>query len=98
MPFLAIATIPSMADMLSSISDYSSPTFDEFLPWIYLAVGVFVAVLIGLYLIRVVRSGFAHFSSAPHDTQGLMRHQARRRYLDLTDDRSERGDFLHEGE
>lgn len=50
-----IPTIPSSTTLMAGIGVWSIPWFNEFLPLVYLIVGVFVAVGIAMLLIKVFK-------------------------------------------
>jgi len=54
---LSLITLPSASAVISSTSAYSGDFFTEFLPYIWLAVGILVAVVFVKYVRRVVSGG-----------------------------------------
>ncbi len=62
MPFFTVlVNLPSASTVFASSSGYSSETFDSYLPFVYLAVGVFAGALAIVFLGRVLKNAFAHF-------------------------------------
>jgi len=103
--FLNLVTLPTGSEFFAGIADTASSTFGNFLPIGYWAGGWIVGSILGVFVIVIVIAGFKHFfhgtvkhvaSHAEMDSQWA-RHNAQQRYTSHTDDRSERGDFLHEG-
>lgn len=54
---LSIITVPDASTILSSTTAYSGTLFTDFMPLMYLAIGVTVAVLAVLWVKRVVAGG-----------------------------------------
>lgn len=57
----ALTSLPAPADMISGIGAFSSPWFQEFLPYVLFAIGVFVAVALLSFIISVFRNGIDDF-------------------------------------
>lgn len=55
---LNLITIPDPTDFLASTTEWSSPIFTEFLPIIYLAVGLAIGIGIVMMIIRWASSFF----------------------------------------
>jgi len=54
---LSIITLPDASTILASTTAYSGTLFTEFMPLMYLAIGVLVAVLAVLWVKRSVAGG-----------------------------------------
>jgi len=48
-------TLPAASTSLAAIGEYSSPMFDEFLPLVYLVLGILIPVLVATIIISIVR-------------------------------------------
>jgi len=101
----SLVTLPTGADFLAGVADTSGASFDEFFPIGVWGIGWVVGSLLAVFVVVIVVVGIKHFFhvvpkavGVHHDDRGAMRQYVRRQYLDSTDDRSERGDFLHEGQ
>jgi len=56
MPFFGVLiTLPSASTTLAGIGAYSSPLFDEFLPVIYLVMGILIPVMVTVLIISIVQ-------------------------------------------
>jgi len=53
--FGVLITLPDASTTLNGIGAYSAPMFDEFLPLIYLVLGILIPVLIATLIISIVR-------------------------------------------
>jgi len=53
-------TMPSATDIMASTSEYSSPLFTDFLPLIYLVLGVTLAVGLVIVLVSIGPFGKHH--------------------------------------
>lgn len=60
MPFLSLVTLPSASTLLASSSDWSAPIFTDLLPFVYLAVGVFVAIGLLAFIPGIFAKVFHH--------------------------------------
>lgn len=65
---LTLFTVPSSTTVLAGVANVSNPFFAEFLPIIYITVGVFAAALLALWLKNVLVGGIGHFFSKKHST------------------------------
>jgi len=58
---LELLTFPSATTTIANIAQTTNPWFTEFLPMIYISLGVFVAGLLFLWFVRIVSNGFTSF-------------------------------------
>lgn len=58
---LTLATLPSASSTLAQIGAYSSPLFDDLLPFAILAIGFFVGIFIIRFIIQAI-TGALHRS------------------------------------
>jgi len=54
---LALFTVPTAANVIASSTEYSSSLFTEFLPLLYVAVGVTAAVVLLIFLKKWITGG-----------------------------------------
>lgn len=54
--FYSLATIPDASSTWNQIGSYSSPTFDQFLPWVLFALGLVIGSFLALFLGRTLLS------------------------------------------
>jgi len=69
----AIITLPTAAEIISSTTAYSGSFFTEFLPLIYLAVGIAFAVLAVLWIRRTVTGGASRMFGGRRGGRGRRR-------------------------
>jgi len=53
--FGVLITLPSASTTLAGVGAYSEPLFTEFLPIIYLVLGILIPVLVAVLIISIVR-------------------------------------------
>jgi len=54
---LSLFTVPTAANVVSSSTEYASTLFTEFLPLLYVAVGITAAVVLILYIRKWITGG-----------------------------------------
>jgi len=63
-----MVTLPQATTTLANIATYSSPFFNEYIQYIWLALGILTAVLAVLWLKRVIVSGVSGLFQKKVDT------------------------------
>ena len=91
--FFSKALFVSPANTASTISSFLTGTLQD--AGLLLVLAAMLALPMVFWIIEQIK---ALFPKPYHDERGARRHYARRAYLDDTDDRSSRGDYLHKGE
>lgn len=56
---LSIFTLPTSTAIISGVSAYSNDFFTEFLPLVYIAVGILAAAMLVMYVRKTVSAGIA---------------------------------------
>lgn len=71
-----LINIPSSTSIISSVADVSNPWFEEFLPFMYIGIGIFLAFLVITFLIKFFGNGLKKLFGS-HDDDDLMKRAMR---------------------
>lgn len=55
-------SLPSASTTFALAGEYATPTFNEFLPWVYFSLGFIIGSLVIVALIRVVYNAVMHLT------------------------------------